>query len=383
MTIFLCLLIALASPAFALHTPDIKWGMNDASVLMPLADADGEKQLLGAALVGKFGELLPKSVFEAVGPVSPESVDATYEKLRVIAVRIDPCFPGGETPSERCERQIRLVWQPIQSTVTGLRTIDAALHTFYEMPATDFEQLLEKLSTLRRDIGFDSSALPLTVHPLLEKQGLRGRFYLEFKKIILEHIGKSRLTRITFMKVNGAGNVWDFGGFHIRRGELKKISIARVREPIQIFVNSPARPNRFTNSAISPEPRDGENLNLLARDSRKIRPIEDEPVIISSFLAATKMENPHFFSPETMDCVSCHIAQPARIYAAREFESLKLAERAAEFAYGSRTQDLTNVSKQAHVTTNLRSFGYFDREPAISQRTIHETAEVVDRLNAR
>jgi len=169
---------------------------------LPEASADG---LYRASDVGAFGELLPESMLETVGPIarvryagdsigceSDEAVEATRARLRVVGVRIDPCFPV--LTASTCRRQVRFVWQP----VNGPFFDDAALHVFYDLPAAEFASLVTELAALSR--GFAKN-LPLQVHPVLAQEGAAGPFAKALRKALFARIGKARITRITRLGV--------------------------------------------------------------------------------------------------------------------------------------------------------------------------------------
>ncbi|OQW48507.1 MAG: hypothetical protein A4S09_04835 [Proteobacteria bacterium SG_bin7] len=84
-------------------------------------------------------------------------------------------------------------------------------------------------------------------------------------------------------------------------------------------------------------------VDLLIRDSRKIAP-SDEAEVIESTLSAFRVENPNNHNPHTMDCVSCHTAQSARIWAVRQYPWLMLDPRGEQFKFKSKF-NLTNLKQ--------------------------------------
>jgi hypothetical protein len=351
---------------------------NDVSILMPLPVDISSNHLWNASVQGSFGELLPRKYFDKLPELDFDSADETFKKLRVVAVRIDPCFPDTLNPSV-CNFQIRLVWQPVAITEAGsITTIDAALHTFYDLNELAFKKLIKQLEQLKSDAGETIKNETLSIHPLLKSSGLSGSYAKELFSILLSELGSSRLSRITFMQLSGSGNVWNFGGFDIVGNGMKPMLIPRVNTKIQAFNNNPHTPTYFQNGGAVPSPRGKDTFNLLIQNSRNITNA-DEPEIIESTMSAARVENPKLHNPHTIDCVSCHTAQPARIWAQRQYPWLMLDLRAQQFEFSS-TFNLKNSSPNPERTTVLRAFGYDGDQPAISQRTINETAAVLEYL---
>ncbi len=362
------------------------WTPNDLSILLPLPQDVGPDPMLRAGTQGVHGVLVPWAAYQSVPTLDMvfRKKEDEYASLRVVAIRIDPCFPaqhGG------CRRQIRLVWQPLVSgrAEKPVITIDAGVHTFYELTELEFDRLLKDLSKLKKETGIATEG-PLWIHPALVKQGLQGPFLRSLHQIILNYVGEARMSRLTFMLVRGASILWSFGGFDFAQDSVSPIAIPRLELPVfstqQSFFNSSFSSDDFQRSGLSPAPLGADTYNLLMRDSARIRPKEDQAEIIESLAAIYRIENPDFHSPETMDCVSCHVAQAARGFALNRFGQLAFPESVHALAYKSNF-DLTNVSPSAWFTTNLHAFSYFQEEPSISQRVINEAAAVAASLNSR
>jgi len=132
----------------------------------------------------------------------------TYPRLRVVAARIDPCFPvlTGAT----CRHQIRFVVQAF-----GGDFGDSALHVFYDLPEADFDTLLTELLSISGAVPKDA---PLGVHPLLTEQGTRGAYARALKKILFSHVGAQRITRVTATQLVKIGFSWTFRGFDFTNG---------------------------------------------------------------------------------------------------------------------------------------------------------------------
>lgn len=356
------------------------FGLNDVSVLLPLEDIRVNSNLLKPQDLGVGGSLLPVDFFERL-PALRMNMTAQdrilmYESLRVLAIRIDPCFPATADPMAKCLRQIRLVWQPVMIQQGKVTTVDAAVHTFHNLQDHEFLKLL-------KDWPLSSNpSVNLQVHPQFSL-GLDDSKWQMTKQILLNNIGRQNLWKVTFMALRGQDHIWLFGGFDVGNQGLVAASIPRLKgQKSQFFVNGPKAKEDFVNGMISPLPEVNEDtLNLLTSDSKKIDLTKDEDQIIQEIWASQRIDNPNFHSPQTLDCVSCHVSQAARSFAEVKFEGLKQKWQEQDFNYINSDFRLENTSPLKSHTMNIRAFGYFEDQPAISQRTINETAQVASAIS--
>lgn len=363
------------------------WGLNDVSILFPIAEREALRELPQLETEGAFGVLLPKTYRAKLPQLLPVEQTETFRNLRLVAARIDPCFPSDASSSPLCLKQIRFVWQPIVQQNGVHVAQDTALHTFYALSDDEFSRLLTELKMIRIEAGIPNARMSekLDVHPLLKAKGLTGRYFQELKRVLLHFTGQRNLSRVTFMTNHMNNNVWDFGGLDIENGEAKAITIPRIEKTLQRIVNGAVhfgQPTFFTGGIVPAPTQTDDNVTLLASNSRAIRPIEDEEVIEKAAQAAVRIQNPDRHNPNTMDCVSCHVAQTAFRFADRQFPWLLLARRHSGEAFLSQNFSLANTTSDPNRTDNLRAFGYFEQMPAISQRVINESARVAERLNA-
>ena len=351
---------------------------NDVSILIPLPQNANEDVLFRVQTQGAFGELLPAFVLGKMPALVFEEAKETFKRLRVISIRLDPCFPLA-SPQTGCQPQVRMIWQPlVENTDGSLRTLDAALHSFYDLTNEEFALLISQIENLKNQMGEKSSDEILTVHPLLKKYGLRSSYAQSLFSILLSHVGASRLSQATFMQLAGAENMWNFGAFTISGSQISRTIVPRTQKPIQVFRNSPITPDYFGHGGMFPAPQGADTFNLLVTESKLIEQ-KDESEVIEGVMSATRIENPNNHNPHTVDCASCHTAQMARIWANNQFPWLMLESRAEQFRFQSKF-NLLNSSPQPGNTKVLRAFGYINSEPAISQRTINETARVLESL---
>lgn len=360
---------------------NVKLDLNDVSILFPLPKLGDWNDLPAASTIAEKGVLLSKEVVQQIPQLLAMGTnEELYSSLHAVGVRIDPCFTEGRGPV-KCQTQIRMIWQPLSNLTEDTSTFDASLHTFYQLTESEFKSLITDLKKLKSDFNIEPNLTnPLTVNPTIEAQGFKSDYYNRLIKIIYTYVGEKNFTRITFMQLAMGGNVWTFGGFDVENGQLQKIKIPRVNSTTQIFRNSAApRPIWFI-GGISPEPTDSENLNILTKDSRKLAP-QDETSIIEATRSAFKFENPSLHNPGTLDCVSCHVAQPAKIWALRQYPWLQIDNLSRDVIYTAKGINTRNMSPMQIHTNIVRAFGYFMTAPFVAQRTINETADVVNHIN--
>lgn len=374
------LLILAITLSFNVFAEESKLGLNDVSILLPLPQMGDWNLLPKPDTMTNKGVLISREVFNKIPQLlafAPN--DDIYQAMHAVGIRIDPCFTEGHGPV-RCQTQIRLVWQPLSNADTETSTFDASLHSFYQLTEIEFKSLITELKKLKSESGLNTNDQePLGINPIIKSQGLKGDYYGKFIKIIYSYIGEGNFSRVTFMQLSMTGNVWVFGGFDLKNGELKPIFIPRIDSFKQTFRNSAApRPIWFI-GGITPEPTHPENLNALTRDSRKLAP-QDEPAIIEAAKSAFKFENPKLHNPGTVDCVSCHVAQPAKTWAMRQYPWLQLDNVSRDVIYNSK-MNIRNMSPMQIHTNIVRAFGYFMDMPFVAQRTINESAEVANYIN--
>lgn len=361
--------------------------VNDVSVLLPLPSTENWDLLPQATTTAAAGILLPQEYIERL-PALLQGVKNSklYPDLRVLGIRIDPCFMEGLTPT-RCQPQIRMVWQPLLIINGRTNTLDVTLHSFYRLSDDEFPELVAALKKIKGEhtdsTSVKKSLITMGVNPLLAAQGLDGDYAKKFFQTIFQYAGQERLARVTFMSLFGRETVWFFGGLDIRNGEATAIRIPRLdpaRNTIQQFANVVAPNPTWFRGGMFPVPQGEENLTLLIEDSRKLSPDHEED-IIKATRAAFRFENPKLHNPGTVDCVSCHVAQPAKVWAIRQYPWLSLEQASSDDSYYTPEINLKNMSPLQDRTNIARMFGYFTDQPFVAQRTINETAEVVKFIN--
>ena len=375
MGIFL-ILLAFSGQVSAAET----WNVNDVSFLLPLPANVKTDPILVPETQGDAGSLLPQRFLDLLPPLahSPDAPQFISE-LAVVGIRIDPCFPGIDPSGEPCRSLIRMVWQPLVQDSGTISTADTAIHSFYELSASEFDELTRKLSLLNSSSGVSTRGLPLQIHPALAGQGLPGTYWQQLRAILLSYTGDKRLTRFTFMTLEAPKTMWDFGGFDVDHGKITRMVIPRVQTRLQSLINASPAPDAFSGGEKPEAPGDTDTFNRILERSSDLTS-GDASLLRANADSIFRIENPKINSPATIDCASCHAAQAARIWAETKFPDLHLGE--SQFKFQS-SLNLQNVTTSLRSTHSMRAFGYEGRNPAISQRTVNESAAIAETLGSK
>ncbi len=352
-------------------------GVHDVSFLYPLPAQAQRTSLLGAASAGERGPLLPNDLYGGLPPLDLLTPNLqSYHLFRVVAVRLDPCFPGLGVPDEAsCKNQLRLVMQPVvpQVGTQALTTADTALHLFYSLTRVELADILAQLVELRRASGAVDG--PVGVHPALAREGVEGAFARGARALLLGHAGRDNLTRITFMALEQVGQAWRFGGFEVEAGALRPMTIPLVGVKEQTFQNLDLKGHTFERAATYPASPSQDDLRLLL-DPKALEAAGPAERLVA-YRHALRIENPTAHSPDTIDCATCHVASAARRYAELTYGLSATGPERYVHPAGRPLPGATPAS-----TNELRAFGYFGVHPSVSPRVVNETSEVVLRVNA-
>jgi hypothetical protein len=378
--------LALLTQAYAAAAvqPGRPWGLNDVSILYPLPQTASESgDLIAPQEHGLKGPWLPYDMYERLPAIDhAKPADQTYQVLRVVGVRLDPCFKSNGD----CLPQVRLVWQPIAPASYGssaefgmLEAKDAAIHTLYTLTPAMFETLLTDYAALVKATGSDLRNEPLQIHPVLLKQGLDGQFATRLRTLLSKYVGPATLWRATAMQGLPGDDEWLFTGFNVRDSVVHDLAIPRIGTRAQRLQVAQFDHSSFANGLVHPLPDVAED-NFLP-DVLRERSLNRVPKSARSLaIAIANIENPARNNPETVDCVSCHAAQPAGSLLSRTLSGLRNQPEVKAHVFQS-TLPLRSSGLHLADTHALRAFGYVDRDPAISRRVTNESANVVRLLN--
>ena len=415
------------SPEPAILSPDpggpVAAQMNDVSILFPLpshySDVD---QLLPACATGPRGALLPASLYASVGPIHGSTFPdagpdlagpgiAEYANLHVVAMRVDPCFASlAPAPDgSGCTAQIRLVFQEIYDDNngfsfenptfgTGPAGFDGALHVLYTLTRDELLALTRSLVALREaNQGDGGAGGPLAPHPIIAAQGLTGAMGQGVERLILQYAGASNISRVALLDFSEAFIGWSFDAFSVSSaadGSVTPLAIptlpdagfpddAGIFQGVTTGFTEEADAGTFFVPTFSPATTiDGGYATLSPPGSNTVTPATAE----AAFEGLVRIENPNDHSPNTIDCGSCHLATPTE----KEFlfPALSLDDETSPLSFQPDGVHVTRADMAVHYSQpevsfgNLHAFSYLARAPSINQRTVNETARVVEYLNA-
>jgi hypothetical protein len=342
------------------------------SVLYPLPSSSLDEGYLRPKTTGARGELLPQEVFDAIPtfPVTPAD-GLVYSRMRVVALRFDGC---GGLP-EVCAPEIRAVMQPINNDGSAR---DSALHLFYHLTKEEMGQVVEGLRALRALAPEAPVEGPLDVHPALAAQGASGPYGTALRELVLGYIGEQTLARVTFfLRAPPVNEVWFFGGFERKDGTMTAMNIVDVGPNAQRVMLSKAGSSYtydLTPQGVKPE----DGRAFYSSGAATFATEEERQATMASYL---RVENPRRYVPDQLPCAGCHISTFVTAEANRKYSFDQTLF--SEDRFTSPGRDLTMRGGAADNPSSLRAFGYFDRDPMIAQRTINESAAVLEDLAAR
>src|SRR6185437_10859761 len=182
--------------------------MTDLSILFPLESDDAYLRADG---------LVPRALYE-------EAAGMPYDQLRVLAMRLDPCFDQVQDPVS-CDNQLRLVFQAFDSPG---QPFDGGVHVTYQLSRDELLMMAGQIAAARQASAGDGDLGPLFVHPLLAREGVTGAFGTQLRDLILRYADPTQIERITTFGLgadpvpgDGAvavpgGEFWDFEGVAVR-----------------------------------------------------------------------------------------------------------------------------------------------------------------------
>jgi len=358
--------------------------MNDLTIVMPLATTQAQ---FDGYLPAKA--LLPKAMYTAKFPDPTGSggigsdVTMKYDNLRIVAVRLDPCFAqiGPITDPSTCDNQLRVVFQSLTFANGGTSAIDGAVHAFYRLSREQLKSAISEIVALRKANGQTTAMGALQPHPLIVKQGEDGAFAQGLNQIILEYAGPSNLIRFTHFQSSNLQTVWNFSGFDVTGTSTKMMVIPNIPDSgttVGFFqgFSSPM------NGGFTPESTAKDTVTLLVNaDKAKAASADAQQ---AAYDAALRIENPGFHSPNTIDCASCHVGQAARLLIGDDVLGLSAVGNANLFKRDTKYVSLRSMKQTTNVRTqplNVHMLSYRNDKLMIGQRVINETAATVAYVN--
>ena len=358
--------------------------MNDLTIVMPLATTQAQ---FDGYLPAKA--LLPKALYTAqfpdptgTGGVGAD-VQMKYDNLRVVAMRLDPCFAniGPVTDASTCDNQLRLVFQSLTYSSGSTSAIDGAVHVFFRLDRDQLKSAISEIVALRKANGQTTAMGPLQPHPLIVKQGIDGSFAQDLNKIILKYASPSNLIRFTHFQSANLQTVWNFSGFDVDGSSTTPMVIPNIPDSGTGvgFFQGFASP---MNGGFTPESTAKDTITLLvnAANAKAASASKQQ----AAYDAALRIENPSFHSPNTIDCASCHVGEDARLLIGDDVLGLSAVDNPNLFKRDSKYVSLRSMKQTTNPRTqplNVHMLSYRNDKLMIGQRVINETAATVAYVN--
>ncbi len=360
--------------------------LNDVSIVLPLPTSLAERDagMLTASSAGMRGALLPRATYDAIDGEFSLSPTTVYTDLRVVALRIDPCF-AQLTPAldgSGCEAQLRLVLQAIPGApgapLETFAAIDSGIHTFYRLTRAELYELKDAIVALRLASSMGEALGPLAPHPIVVRQGLDGAFSTGLRTLVLRVAGGANLTRVATMKEGPTG--WVFSMFDIVRAEPAQISRRTIATLPAGTTSQEGAPLVINPLGVEfrPAPTGADTFNQLA-DSSIADGLAPE-ARRAEFDALMRIENPHASTPDSAACANCHFAMLVKKRIAEP--RFGLLDSSSTDAYVPPADIVAPVDLEATFSDdpfdfNVHAFSYNGNLLAIAQRTVNESAAVL------
>jgi hypothetical protein len=348
-------------------------GLNDVSILLPLPGGIGSPVLAAAASPG--APLIERGWFDALvadrADIAPRTGGAiALADYQIVAARFDLCDRAviGPCPADATGR-LRLVLQPLYLRAGGTFAHDIALHAFYPIPAADMTDVVGDLRRLARLRNAPRDA-PLSVGPA----GAGAARYLEaLRGLVLRYARATNLVRLTVIGqiADSAAFAWIFRGIDRDGDELVSMvipGIAATQQTVQLAGGDTV----YRSEPIADVPA-GFALATSGPRFRAATPAEQA----RSLAALIELQDPTLHDTMDTQCIGCHLATYLTARRAAIIPPSALPGGAA--ASGARAVH-TIASEDPRV---VRAFGWAGNAPAISQRVVNETAQVLSEIEAR
>jgi hypothetical protein len=372
--------------------------MSDISILFPLPSKASEIDgLLPASATGARGTLFPEALYDKVGhligthfdgPPNPGGVgEAQYSDLRVVAMRIDPCFAKLEPDphGKGCTPQLRVIFQEVTASGGDVSAFDSALHVFFKLERQEMIDIARGLLTIRVDNTKKDERLGgLAPNAIILRQGFEGEFAKALRQTITQHAGEDNLTRVTQFSQNGEVFTWSFKGSDVSdaaKGTASPMVIPTLPNKAVSQVFGMGFTSGFE-GVFEPPTISKDNLTKLANDTAAKK--MSASARTAAFESLVRIENPGDDSPNTIDCASCHLATPAEKLVAKPHFSLVDTTAAGAFKANAKFVEANETAPtfDPKGAPNFHMFSYVGRQAGISQRTVNETAAIVAYLNS-
>lgn len=407
---------------------------SDVSILFPLPkNADEYAAWPSPTTVGAQGQLLSPTAYQKVltalvedndfgmkkdlnEQMAPSLTPDSYSTLRLVALRVDPCFAPLDINTTGCQPLIRGIFQPVAIGPSGnYEAGDGGVHVFWKLTSDDLLQFMYDYIAARDANGGNPGDGPLGVHPILASQGLSGAFGTSLMNAFLGYVGTGVIGRVTiFTKVNtdqgdtkgeeidtatGSGAQpdgsndpfldWRFGVID-GKGNAQHVINTGDQAGFQGFrtgleahpstvcttTSSGGYDNSTTTTCVTTTPPQTESLvvgvGINGADSNASHDYD----------VALRTENPTQVghTPDNIDCASCHIAQAVRA----RHEAAGMTPTGNANLYVSDTgRNLEHAGFAGPSMINIHAFSYVGPNFAVNQRTANESGMIADQMQSQ
>lgn len=345
------------------------FGLNDVSILVPLP-LNEVPVLLRAGDLGASGQpLITRSLYDALvysPSLGEDMIFEAYDRLQVVGVRFDLCDRVEAGPCKHLEPVLRVVFQP----VAGAEAADIAFHAFYRIPQAERDGLLEQLGQLAALQALPTSSA-LQVSPELKREP-NGAYARSLRALLTRFCGASTLRRLTFFAQPDslAAIRWEMRGLEMTEKGPVQLTIPNTASGTQVI--------QLLGDDVVPS----DSADVPSGFSRATRRSEFEAATSSQRLlslgALVEVDNPLLRNTDTLQCVTCHASTflTTDRSARAELNATQVGGRyrAASFDLG------VGAGISSSTQASMRAFGWFFDQPAISQRVVNESAQVLVEL---
>lgn len=334
----------------------------DVSILYPLPERID--QLISPAEQGAYGALFPERLYPI--PIGPVEIATGYADMRLIALRIDPC-----SARKSCNSEVRAIYQPVIVDPDGRpRTGDGAIHVFYAMPESELVEVMTQILILKERFGGGIAyGDQLGPQPILVATGLDGDYARGLHDLILDHLGEARIERFTERNHQIPDrDRWDFYLFD--GADLSRHLIATTSADEQQVSGTPADPASAGGIAVVNPALDSPLVALVDEN----RPPDATDAIRAGFARAIELQDPTRQTSESVDCVSCHLAEGGRRIGTTEYGLTPTGAFESERSLAYR--------RDIGAVTDLHMFAYDGRYVSVTQRVANESAVIADAMEA-
>ena len=347
-------------------------GMNDVSILLPLPRDPHAPVLAGIASAG----LIERGWFDALvtdhHDIAPRvAAPIAFEDFQVVAVRFDLCERAAVGPCPRdVDGRLRLVLQPMYVRAGATAAHDVALHAFYPVPAAELAGVIAELRALARRHPIAPDAA-LTVSPAAGD----AAYLAQLRALAMRYARGAQLAKLTVIGqvADSAAFAWIFRGVE-RRGDaivaLDIPGIPRAQQTLQLAGGDTV----YLTAPVVDAPA---GFALAINGPRFAAATLAERT--GALAALTAIQNPLVHDTINTQCIACHVAT---FLTARRATTIGVAPDAIAGRFASRHALAAHTIADTDPRV-VRGFGWAASVPAISQRVVNDTAQVLAEIEAR